>query len=224
MKYDGSHLFSCGRWLKRGSSRLLANSLPLCNIKGSHWWQRGRARAGIVGRQRWGRSSGQLKGPLNPNLYLMSKGGERGNRARWSRPAPVPRGRSVSTSTCGDRHGPCATARTGHLAAQGWLVIAHMGNTTLLELSSGQFWSHQKDFINSNRLDCLKLSERTAASPLLILPVGSSVLIVAAANIEDLQIFEDCPSNKCSYSHFGQGWKSITTHPMSFGSWKWQET
>lgn len=48
---------------------------------------------GIVGRQRRGRSAGQLKGPLNPNLYLMSERGEWGNRAGRGRPAPDSKGK-----------------------------------------------------------------------------------------------------------------------------------
>lgn len=98
MKYDGSHLFSCGGWLKRGSSRLLANSSSLVRHQRLPLMaEREGAGRGIVGRQRRGRSAGQLKGPLNPNLYLMSKRGEQGSRAGWGRPAPIPR--SVSTST-----------------------------------------------------------------------------------------------------------------------------
>lgn len=149
MKYDGSHLFSCGGWLKRGSSRLLANSSSLVRHQRLPLMaEREGAGRGIVGRQRRGRSAGQLKGPLNPNLYLMSKRGEQGSRAGWGWPAPIPR--SVSTSTCWAGQAPLP--ELGILAAQGWLVTADMGTTSLLEQSSGHFWSQQKDFINSNRL------------------------------------------------------------------------
>lgn len=44
------------------------------------------------------------------------------------------------------------------------------------------------------------------------------MLIREAANIEDLEIFEDWPSNKCNHGHFGQGWKSTIMHPDLFFS------
>lgn len=63
---------------------------------------------GIAERQRRGRSAGQLKGPLNTNLYFMSQRGEWGSRAGWGQPdSPFPRG-GVSAPPCvvQDRHGP----------------------------------------------------------------------------------------------------------------------
>lgn len=86
----------------------------------------GREGRGMAGRQRRGRSAGQLKGPLNPNLYLMSQGGEE-SRAGASL-VPQPQGEEWQQLR------GTGTAVGGHGAAHGWLLAAGVGSTS----SSGQ--------------------------------------------------------------------------------------
>lgn len=134
MKYDGSRLFSCGGWLKRGSSRLLANSSSLVQHQRLPLMaEREGAGRGIVGRQRRGRSAGQLKAPLNPNLYLMSKRGEQGSRAGWGRPAQIPR--SVSTSTRG----------------AGWALLPHEADLSVQTWGLHPYWSKVQGSFDPSR-------------------------------------------------------------------------
>lgn len=136
----------------------------------------------------------------------MSRRGEWETEWAGADLALAPRGRSGSTSTRGEGQ---VWPRT-ELGI--WLLKADL-SLTLLEQSSGQFWSRQKDFINSNRLSETVQEEQQHQKSFLILSVGSPVLIGADANSQDLKIFEDYPSNKCNNGHFGQGWKSIAMHP-----------
>ena len=81
------------------ASRLLANSLLLCDIKGSHWrGEREGAGRGIAGRQRRGRSADRLKGPLIVISTLCPKGESRETWRAGANLLLIAK-RSVSTST-----------------------------------------------------------------------------------------------------------------------------
>lgn len=180
---------------------------------------------GIVGRQRRGRSAGQLKGPLNPNLYLMSERGEWGNRAGRGRPAPDSKGKERQHLHTQCRTG---TARAPLLELGIWLHKADLycrhGSTSLLEQSSGQFLSQQKDFINSNRLSkTVRKNSSIKSHSLVYLWVHQCWLVQLQIlnTYRSLRIVPQVSATMATLDKYGKALSCTLT--WSFGSWVWQE-